>query len=176
MRGKRNYVVRDDVPLLQKYLSVKKCNRCAKVLVVPDTWCVGNEKKRNYICKVCDTVKGAENRLKRLARNIGSRALREYNKAKDGYVYIISNPAWKGWYKVGMAMDAEDRLKSYQTSSPRSDYKLEYSRYFSDRRRAEEKTHNTLNDFSLDRNGEWFKLDLTSIQKTIGDIPNETNT
>ena len=58
MRGKRNYVVRDDVPLLQKYLSVKKCNRCAKVLVVPDTWCVGNEKKRNYICKVCDTVKG----------------------------------------------------------------------------------------------------------------------
>ena len=167
---------RNNVPILQKYLSVKKCNRCSTVLTVPDTWYEGNRKKGVYKCNTCDNERRREDRLKRLARTIGSRALKEYNKARDGYVYIISNPAWKGWYKVGMAMDAEDRLKSYQTSSPRIDYKLEYSRYFSDRRRAEEKTHNTLNDFSLDRNGEWFKLDLTSIQKTIGDIPNETNT
>tara|TARA_R100001082_G_scaffold71639_1_gene40924 strand:+ start:4276 stop:4788 length:513 start_codon:yes stop_codon:yes gene_type:complete len=170
MRGKRNYMVRDDVPLFQKHLPIKKCNRCAKVLVVPDTWCVGNERKRNYICKVCDIAKGAENRLKRLARSIHSRALREYNKAKDGYVYIISNPAWKGWYKVGMAIDAEDRLKSYQTSSPRRDYKLEYCRYFLDRRQAEEETHSRLDSLSIDRNGEWFKVNLISIQKTIGDI------
>ena len=176
MRGKRNYTVRDDVPILQRYLSVKKCNRCAKVLVVPDTWCIGNERKRNYICKVCDTIKGSENRLKRLARSIGSRALREYNKAKDGYVYIISNPAWRGWFKVGMAMDAEDRLKGYQTSSPHRDYSLEYSRYFNDRRTAEGSAHEKLDKFTLDRSGEWFKLDLDRAKKTIEELSNETNT
>jgi hypothetical protein len=39
------------------------------------------------------------------------------------YVIVIS-PAYPGWCKVGMAVDAEDRLKQYQTSSPYRDYKL----------------------------------------------------
>lgn len=43
-----------------------------------------------------------------------------------GYVYIVSNPAYKGWYKVGAAKDAETRLLSYQTGSPLRDYKLEW--------------------------------------------------
>ena len=53
----------------------------------------------------------------------------------EGYVYIITNPCWKGWIKVGMAIDAEDRCKQYQTSSPFRDYKLCYKKYFDDRRR-----------------------------------------
>ena len=56
--------------------------------------------------------------LKETALEISRNALRQYNKQKDGYVYVISNPAWKGWYKVGMAVDSQDMCGSYQTSSP----------------------------------------------------------
>ena len=76
--------------------------------------------------------------LKETALEISRNALRQYNKQKDGYVYVISNPAWKGWYKVGMAVDSQDRCGSYQTSSPHRDYRLEYSKYFLNRKVAEE--------------------------------------
>lgn len=42
------------------------------------------------------------------------------------YVYVISNPAYQGMYKVGVATDAAARLNSYQTGDPRRGYKLEY--------------------------------------------------
>ena len=67
-----------------------------------------------------------------------------YNKEESGDIYIISNPSWKGWIKVGMAIDAKDRCKQYQTSSPFRDYKLHYSRFFNDRKDAEKKAHKLL--------------------------------
>ncbi|MGR3913167.1 MAG: GIY-YIG nuclease family protein, partial [Gammaproteobacteria bacterium] len=42
------------------------------------------------------------------------------------YVYVISNPAYKGMYKVGVAADAEARLSSYQTADPQRQYRLEF--------------------------------------------------
>ena len=38
--------------------------------------------------------------LKETALAISKQTLKQYNKHKDGYVYVISNPSWKGWYKV----------------------------------------------------------------------------
>ena len=49
-------------------------------------------------------------------------SLKNYKKSKEGQVYVITNPAFEGWVKVGMAVDAIDRLKSYQTSSPFRDF------------------------------------------------------
>ena len=42
------------------------------------------------------------------------------------YVYIISNPNYNGFYKVGIAKDYKARLTSYQISDPLRGYKLEY--------------------------------------------------
>ncbi|MGU9963517.1 MAG: DNA methyltransferase [Candidatus Halichondribacter symbioticus] len=42
------------------------------------------------------------------------------------YVYIISNPQYKDYFKVGIASDANRRLNSYQTSDPKRGYVLEY--------------------------------------------------
>jgi hypothetical protein len=53
-----------------------------------------------------------------------------FDKISHGEVYIITNPAWKGWIKIGMAVESKDRLKAYQTSSPLRDYKLKYSKAF----------------------------------------------
>ena len=43
-------------------------------------------------------------------------SLEKYNTSKEGQVYIIVNPNFPEWIKVGMAVDAEDRLNNYQTS------------------------------------------------------------
>ena len=148
---------------------IKNCNHC-ELLLTEDNWCVGNVKKNNYICRKCDSIKAKMNRLKRLAKTIGQLAYRKYNDIKDGHVYIISNPAWEGWYKVGMAIDANDRCSGYQTSSPFRDYMIRYSKYFSKRREAERLVHETLKENNIEYKGEWFKTDLLTIQTIIKDI------
>ena len=51
-------------------------------------------------------------------------SLQNFKDSPQGQVYIITNPAWEGWVKVGMAVDANDRAGNYQTASPYRDYEL----------------------------------------------------
>ena len=90
-----------------------------------------------------------------------------YNKEKSGDVYIITNPCWKGWIKVGMAIDAEDRCKQYQTSSPFRDYALRFKKYFDDRRSAEQQAHKKIKNICKDNNGEWFKVSISEAKEII---------
>jgi len=48
-------------------------------------------------------------------------------KLEEGYVYIIQNPAWPDWKKIGMTDDLDKRLKQYQTSAPMRDYEIIHS-------------------------------------------------
>ena len=86
-------------------------------------------------------------------------SLERYNSSKEGQVYIIVNESFPEWIKVGMAIDAEDRLSNYQTSSPYRDYALYQSWDVSDRRAAESAAHDILAECSDDRKNEWFKCD-----------------
>ena len=94
-------------------------------------------------------------------------SLEGYANTIEGYVYIINNPCWKGWVKVGMAVDAKDRCNQYQTSSPFRDYKLCYNRKFKDRKSAEQKAHSKLKKISKTYKGEWFKIAISKAIKTI---------
>ena len=79
-----------------------------------------------------------------------------------GNVYIISNPAFQGEYKVGIAKNVKSRLNSYQTSDPRRHYKLEYSietPYFKE-------IENHIHDI-FENNYEWVIGDLQDIIKEI---------
>lgn len=87
-------------------------------------------------------------------------ALSRYTSSTEGQVYIVTNKAWEGWIKVGMAIDAEDRCNQYQTSSPFRDYTLQYKKFFTDRRKAEQIAHSLCNKKAEEREGEWFKLDI----------------
>ena len=99
-----------------------------------------------------------------------------YDKNKEGEVYAIANPAWDGWIKIGMAVDAEDRLNSYQTSSPLRDYVLLHRSSFNDRRRAEAKAHKKAEAIAEERKGEWFKMSSFEATKIIMAIDNpDTN-
>ena len=90
-----------------------------------------------------------------------------YEKSTEGHVYIISNPCWDGWVKVGMAVDAEDRCNKYQTSSPFRDYKECYTKYFKDRRSAEQMAHKELKKISVKYKGEWFKVSIKEATNLI---------
>jgi len=95
-----------------------------------------------------------------------------YDKNKEGEVYAISNPAWDGWIKIGMAVDAEDRLKSYQTSSPCRDYVLLHREFFNNRRRAEAEAHILASEKAEERRGEWFKIKTIDAINIINSIDN----
>ena len=97
-------------------------------------------------------------------------SLQNYETSTEGEVYIITNPAWKGWIKIGMAIDAEDRCKGYQTSSPLRDFKLKFKKYFDDRRTAEQTAHTLCAKKADKRKGEWFKLDLKTAKNIINNM------
>ena len=84
-------------------------------------------------------------------------ALQKDIQIKEGYVYAIRNKAWPEWVKIGKAIDAQDRLNGYQTSSPMRDYELIHAVYFDDRNQAERDAH-TAAERKGERQGEWFKL------------------
>jgi hypothetical protein len=84
-------------------------------------------------------------------------SLQNYELAKQGQVYVLVNPAFPGWCKIGMAVDAEDRLKQYQTSSPYRDYELIKAYDTDDRRTAEKAAHELLAK-THERKGEWFYI------------------
>jgi hypothetical protein len=98
-----------------------------------------------------------------------------YDKIVYGDVYIITNPAWKGWIKVGRAVEAKDRCKGYQTGSPLRDYNLEYKKFFDDRAKAEALAHKLCAKKSKERNGEWFKLDIDTAIQCIENVTIEKN-
>jgi hypothetical protein len=84
-------------------------------------------------------------------------SLEKYQSSTEGQVYIITNPCFPEWVKVGMAVDAEDRLRGYQTSSPFRDYELFYSWSVNDRRTAETEAHSILKEWTAGKKNEWFK-------------------
>ena len=94
----------------------------------------------------------------------------ELNKQKSGYVYAISNPAWPGWVKVGMAVDACDRLNSYQTGSPMRDFELIASFKTEDKSRDEKKAHIIFRERCSEQSGEWFKISNEEAYSIIADL------
>jgi len=161
------------------------CRVCGVDLVVGSTWHQSQQKKKNNACILCRRVSSSKtnpvNNVQRMYVNgkyiptshplykpgryksfndAAFSSLQNYSSTKAGYVYVITNAAWPAWVKVGMAVDADDRLSSYQTSSPFRDYELQYSVYCKDRRKLESKAHKAVGSIASDRNNEWFKASV----------------
>ena len=82
----------------------------------------------------------------------------EIEKTSEGEVYLIMNPAWPEWVKVGKAAIATDRLSNYQTSSPFRDYTIVKSVKTEDRHATETDLLGKFEAESVERRGEWFKI------------------
>ena len=174
----------------------KNCNHCGIELVLNTNYSDYRYSQRDYSCKTCYLKITKEyNKLNNKIQNAlnmyvngkyvsrkhplykagryktfegaAFASLEGYANTTEGYVYIINNPCWNGWVKVGMAIDAEDRCKQYQTSSPFRDYKLCYLKYFEDRKIAEQSAHKELKKITDTYNGEWFQTSVKEAKKTI---------
>ena len=96
-------------------------------------------------------------------------SLEKYESSTEGQVYVITNPNFPEWVKVGMAVDAEDRLSTYQTSSPFRDYSLAASWDVADRRSAESEAHAALQKL-YERQSEWFNCTPEQAKGVVEEI------
>ena len=170
----------------------KNCNHCGIELVLNTNYSDYRYTQRDYSCKTCylkitKEYNKINNKIQmyvnckyvsrkhplhkagnyKTFEGAAFASLEGYANTTEGYVYIINNPCWDGWVKVGMAIDAEDRCKQYQTSSPYRDYKLCYLKHFEDRKIAEQSAHKELKKITDTYNGEWFKTSVKEAKKTI---------
>jgi len=99
-------------------------------------------------------------------------SLENYKDSAEGEVYIITNKAWPEWVKVGMAVDSQDRLKNYQTSSPFRDYVLLYVYEVNDRRAGESAAHTRLAK-ECDNINEWFRIPPAIANELILEVIHE---
>ena len=165
-----------------KFKNDPECNRCSTNLVSDKeddnyNWRPARVSRHHYLCNSCHNQERSRyyylNKYKNLKNKVeilNLEHLSRFNQIKEGFVYVLTNPAWKGWIKVGMAVDADDRCSAYQTGSPHRDYTVKYKRFFKNRRVAEEKAHLLLSDIASDVNGEWFNVTEHNAQKVIDSI------
>lgn len=86
-----------------------------------------------------------------------SRGISPHN-ITEGLVYLITNPAWPEYAKIGISLNLTKRLSSYQTSDPHRAYKLCGYEFVLDRRQVERDVIGKLNVDSS--GGEWVKATL----------------
>lgn len=85
---------------------------------------------------------------------------------KEGQVYIIANPAWPDYLKIGMTVDTGDRLASYQTYDPHKAFYIKNYEFCLNRREAEKGILERFNVHLAE--GEWIKYsDSTHIIKLL---------
>lgn len=154
------------------------CRRCNIKLVLGENWLESYARKNAYYCNDCYNLTQNHSRMfvdgkyipkthplykagrYKSFNDAAFSSLENYNESKEGYVYIIANPAWPDWVKIGMAVDVEDRLKGYQTGSPMRDYELVYKVKTEDRRNAEREAHRQALKMCSDQKNEWFKISI----------------
>lgn len=95
---------------------------------------------------------------------------------KAGYVYIITNPVHIGWVKVGITENINARLRTYQTSDPNRNYKVEYYILHPDYCKAEKKIKESMKYFAKRIKNEWYEIDLnmakSKLDEQLSDIDN----
>ena len=173
----------------------KYCNKCSVELALGKNWHSSYVKPCYYVCIKCKDKRNSYDNKKRMwvdGKYISSKhplhkpgryksfehaafeSLKNYSAAKEGQVYILYSPAYPSWCKIGMAVDARDRLKNFQTGTPYRDYILVASYDVPDRREAEKEAHNLLRETHASKN-EWFVIGANVAKEILDGQFNEDN-
>jgi hypothetical protein len=75
----------------------------------------------------------------------------------SGFIYLLVNPAFPEWVKVGKTIDTKRRLRNYQTGDPFRLYRLVKVWPTPDRHRDEALAELYLEWGAVDQQGEWFR-------------------
>ena len=171
------YPTQKPLALLERIISVS--SNKGDVVLDPfcgcATTCVAAERLDRQWIGVDVSIKAFEIVKKRLGKEVPPNLFRgepvcttvppllgESQHKKKGSVYIISNSAWEGKYKVGISKNVAARLRSYQTSDPHRGYKLEYSidtPYYAE---IEKHIHEV-----FDNENEWVSAKLKDLKRAM---------
>ncbi len=93
---------------------------------------------------------------------------KEIKNDKHGFVYVLSNPAYKGLLKVGWTTRTpEERAKElYKTGVP-DKFNVEYKVEFENAENAEEQVHSLLKAYRHSQRREFFTCSLKIIKEAI---------
>jgi len=92
----------------------RQCTHCMKFHNPENFYLLTFNNKLSRKCKTC-------------LRSLAKLNTKKYSKNIPGHIYIISNESWKGYYKIGKAVNIENRLNTYQTGSPFRNFKVLFS-------------------------------------------------
>lgn len=112
-----------------------------------------------------------KDRIDKFTDELANNKLNKINAGKidTGFIYIIVNDSFSGWYKIGTCVDLAARLSVYQTSDPHRGYKILKSWVCNDRKNTETVFLSyTERSPAYETNGEWVKP--KSINKLEQDI------
>lgn len=65
-------------------------------------------------CKECISINNRKASTRAIEKNVRT--------PQGGYIYVITNPAWNGYYKIGQTVSLTKRLSTYQASNPLRDF------------------------------------------------------
>lgn len=91
------------------------------------------------------------------------------------YIYVLTNPHFKGWVKLGRTHNVQSRENQYQTGCPLRSYKMRYSKELPTSIITTIEKYFLLN-FKHDKHppSEWFKISvptaITQIENIISDV------
>ena len=179
----------------QKHKKIKCCISCDVELVLDVNWQRSRQRNSEYKCETCYNKEQLvycktfnKQRMFVNGKYISKRhplykpgkyktfedaafdGTYKLDSIKEGYVYAITNPAWPGWVKIGMAIDADDRCNGYQTSSPFRDYSLEHTVVSNNRRVSEAQAHKAAAKIAEEQRGEWFKISIEQAKDILNKI------
>ena len=182
-------ITQEDIDAFSDYN--KTCIKCSVSLEIDNNihdFCVN---KKWYLCKSCHDSTQNGSRMYVDGRYVSRThplykagryktfddaafsSLTNYTSTKSGHVYAMTNEAWPEWVKIGKAVDAEDRLSTYQTSSPMRDYTMVHYAYSDDRNVSERQAHKRAAKLGEKRN-EWFKISreeaIVVIAQTVEEV------
>lgn len=85
---------------------------------------------------------------------------------KEGLVYVIENPVYPEYLKIGMTVDLNTRLAQYQTYDPEKRFKVRNYEFVLDRRATEQ---NVIASYGVDlQKSEWIPVtNSTNIIQSI---------
>lgn len=81
----------------------------------------------------------------------------------EGWLYIIKNPMWPKWIKIGITRNLSSRLSSYNTGAPHIEVFFDYEFYtrHENAKNIESKLHTRLAESGLRGDSrEWYKMPL----------------
>jgi hypothetical protein len=151
------------------------------VFIVTDTLCEQSfQIFRELFPPKRNNIKESEKRLSKKIAALNMMKLNEQRYIKPvakqsklrqscGFVYLLSNEAFPGYLKIGIARDIQKRLITYQTADPLRRFKIEHYLFVHDKREVERRI---LSKFQEARYGEWVKLPPKVI---IDQLKAETN-